>query len=425
MVYGSNRAYFYTALAVLVVLMCACFWAFRYYRQRIDATDQRTPYEIWVDYHEAKRTGADYVPPQHVANPLPPQTVLPGYSDPDKHASTFRRASMRMLGFGRPISGTNLRPANGTSRLDPSQGADASIYDASGTNARVSEMGLHDLYGRRSEGLATLGARAAPTAMRNLDRLDDAYSSANGMGAAGHNNPADLTTLENDPQVTAATAMALAAQQISSTKKKASNTFAAYNPLIVGMGNVERDRGGKRASTATSTTTTSPSSISTGALTMDPIPRVVDTAATATGTSSTNTNSSSTSSNVSSSTLAPDGSSFLVSSPVLSATTTAQEYSPRPASMIRPHSVLLLSSRGAAGGGPGSGGAGGGAGGRGFSQLSEDRRGSSKRLQLSPQAAPGASTSYPVGTPLQSLESLAVAARLSTIHFHEEEEEGL
>jgi len=176
--------WFYPVLVAVALALCCAFAWYRYIQAQRSTQDKRTPYEIWVDYHDAKREGRDFVPAAHVVNPAGPASsaTLPGHQ-------RRRIFSMRVVdwigGSSGKVDGNSPTDGRygGTRRLNP-----ASIYDASGTQQRrISALELNDLYGRGSEQPHNLQN------LRALDRLEEA-------------NPADLRGCSDD-EVAAATAM--------------------------------------------------------------------------------------------------------------------------------------------------------------------------------------------------------------------------
>jgi hypothetical protein len=185
---GKNKVWFYLGIALFVLACCCAIAIYRYYRGKDQPpVDKRSPYEVWVDYHDAKRDGKDFVPQAHVINPVSPSAALPGHES--------RLLSMRLVkdlfasvstGTGSFGGGPTDGKYGGTRRLDPS-----SIYDSSGgqRNNRISHIELNDLYGRQSNEPYNLQG------LRALDKM-----------AEESNNPADLRGVTDD-EVAAATAM--------------------------------------------------------------------------------------------------------------------------------------------------------------------------------------------------------------------------
>ena len=184
---GKNKVWFYLGIALFVLACCCAIAVYRYCQAKHALMDKRSPYEVWVDYHDAKRDGKDFVPQAHVLNPVAPTAALPGHES--------RLLSMRLVkdlfasmsadtgSFG---GGPTDGKYGGTRRLDPS-----SIYDSSGgqRNNRISHIELNDLYGRQSN---------EPYNLQGLRALDHM--------AEESNNPADLRGVTDD-EVAAATAM--------------------------------------------------------------------------------------------------------------------------------------------------------------------------------------------------------------------------
>lgn len=186
-------------LLVLVAVGVALFWHCRKRGllsedglvgpDRRPTADTRTPYDIWTEFHDAKREGRleDYVPPAEVSNPTPPQVLIPGFVDPTKRqsvlTSTMRRISTTM-GLTTNLLTTENDGAGPGAELQNLAGPAASAGSPGGGDRfdeRGSEVRLDALYGRASE----LAAPAAPSALRQLDRLEDGAAAADPIPSPG------------------------------------------------------------------------------------------------------------------------------------------------------------------------------------------------------------------------------------------------
>jgi len=184
---GKDRTWFWAVLVALVLGLCICAFICRRWRQFKETQDNRSPYEVWVEWEQAREEGKpeQFVPKEHVVNPRSPRGTLPGQGG--------RFISQRIVdiipGFG--VGGAATGSGSPGRRLDPNATPSGGVirYDASGATRRPhgSVVELNDLYGRPSDGMG---------GMRALDRLSDDLSP----------NPAVLAGISDD-EVKAAAAM--------------------------------------------------------------------------------------------------------------------------------------------------------------------------------------------------------------------------